>query len=101
MKAWIEKLRKWLIFKLGGYVEPPYPVVRYDRVDVPIQTIHAMCTYLPDCSHDSIRRMVARGLADQICAAGLVKYEYISDPTISPYHRRVRGTIRVLERKEE
>ena len=101
MKLWIKRFRKWLILKLGGYVELPAPVVRYDRIDVPIQKLCFMGTYQPGCSHEDIRRMVARGLADQLCNAGLVKYEYTSDPTIAPYHRIVRGTIRVVERREE
>lgn len=101
MKMWIIRLRKWLIVKLGGYIEPPFPVVRFDQVDVPIHKICCTVTYLPGCSHETIRREVAKGLAEEICKAGLVKYEYTSDPMIGPDHRTVRGTIRVVERQEE
>lgn len=101
MKLWVKKIRKWLIIKLGGYVEPPSPVVRFDRVDVPITKVCAMGTYHADCSHEHIRQIIARGLADEICKAGLVKYEYTSDPMDNPYCRKVRGTIRVVERRED
>lgn len=101
MKRWFVRFRKWLIVKLGGYIEPPLPVVRYERVDVPIFKLCFMGTYREGCSHEYIKQYVADGLAKQICDAGVVKYEYRSDRMISPDHRIVKGTIRVLGIEEE
>lgn len=101
MKLLLVRFKKWLIVKLGGYCEPPSPVVRFDRVDVPIRKLCFQGAYHMNFSHTDIMRMVADGLAEQICDAGLVKYEYISDPMLAPDVRFVRGTIRVVERREE
>ena len=101
MNQWINRVRRWLIVKLGGYVEQPAPVVRFDRVEVPILKLCFMGTYTEGCSHEYIKRYVADGLAKQICDAGVVKYEYRTDPMISPYARTVKGTIRVLGSEED
>lgn len=102
MKQRFERIRKWLIVKLGGYVEPPLPVVRFDRIDVPIHKICAEGIYPMNCDQMEIKRIMARKLGDQICDAGLVKYEYRYDERLAPSCERVvRARIRVVETSED
>lgn len=101
MKKRIDRIRKWLIVKLGGHVEPPLPVVRFDRVDVPIHKICVQATYGMHCPHSEIKHLVARDLAREICEAGLVEYSYAEHPYYAASDARVvKATIRVVEPQE-
>jgi len=102
MNQRIDRFRKWLIVKLGGYIKPPSPVVRFDRIDVPIQKVCAEGMYMNDSSHAEIVRHIAPKLGEELCKAGLVKFRYSEHP----YHayagvRVVRATVRAIEPEEE
>lgn len=101
MKMWIDKIRKKLILKLGGYVQQPEQRVRIEQVQLPIRTVRAEATYASGCPHSQLKKMVARELADRICDAGFVEYEYSDHPAYHTYDMGlVRATIRVVERRE-
>lgn len=102
MKRLIDRFRKWMIVKLGGYIKPPAQVVRVDRVVAPIQKVCAEEMYLNDSSHAEIVRHIAPKLGEELCKAGLVKFQYSEHP----YHahaglRVVRATVRAIEPEEE
>jgi hypothetical protein len=102
MKRLIDRFRKWMIVKLGGYIKPPAQVVRIDRAVVPIQKVYAEQTYLTGCSHEDITKNVAYALGKELCKAGLVKFQYSEHPYDAHIGRRiVRATVRVVEPEEE
>ena len=95
-KAW-ERLRKWMIVKLGGYVKEPIPVVRYDRVTLPTRKVCAEGRFSIEAQPGNIKHIIAHELAKSLCDQGLMQYQYLQDPEDPQRLRRVRGTIRVIE----
>lgn len=63
---------------------------------------NAETKYPTDCDHGYIKNLVARQLADEICNANLVKYEYFDNLPYDPSEMGlVRASIRVVERRED
>ena len=94
-KAW-ERLRKWLIVKLGGHVKEPVPVIRFERtIAAPIE-VQAECRYAIGAPTSAIRRIVADELAKRLCANSLVEYQFEEYPEPMLDVRRVRGIVKVI-----
>ena len=94
----LEKLRRWMIIKLGGYVKKPDEHIRLERISQPTHKVCAMAQYVAGCPSYEIKREVSKALANEIVKMGFVKYEY-SDDLTDPYGRFgvVRATITVME----
>lgn len=101
LKKKLDKLREWLIVKLGGYLRKPDERIRVEHVPMPIRTVHVQADYATGCPHSQLRKLVARELAERICDAGFVEYKY-SDHTAfnTPEIGHVHASIRVVEPRE-